>query len=327
MELGDHAIVVRPTSRAVTPLAERFRELAPASLRIVSRRPALGFELAVKRAPRFERALSAATARAGFTRGHLLEIIVNLPGATGSEAESAAVELLVWDVLGERLADDWVGAVAVVPAPRGGPLKLVAGTPEQGFALRDLKMTVDAAVAGVGAGLPEKPHFAAAANDEWTLFELDPEPSDEDFAFEDDLAMASTCVPEALKCHLEQRPFSSVRFSRHGELFFYLKYAERGAPETRLKRRVLLEDQLDSALVAARLGRVVGGGLGLRYSYVHFALAEAERAVAIICDIAKSQKLAKRSWVLPFDTDLAAEWAEVWPAAPPPPRPASESGE
>jgi hypothetical protein len=305
-------LVLRARERSAWPLLEWIRASKPEKLEVSCGRPALAFERALAslgaRAQRF----ANATARAGFTRGHLLEVVVNLPGGVGSDEELADAETLIWTLLGERRAEAWIGSVKVAPAPRGGALRVVPASPDAGFPLAQLADAVNAAITGLYAGLSDEPHFAREDSKEWTLFELTPE-SAPDWADEDDLVMASTCVPELLKSRLSKQPFSSERFSRHGELFFHLKFESRGSAERRLKSRSKLEDALDGGLVAKRLGRVVGAGLGLRYSYVLLALVNPEQAVRECAEIARRHEVGKAAWLLPLDTDLSREWCGVWP--------------
>jgi hypothetical protein len=316
--LDDGTIVVRPRVRASTPLAERVVAAAPRGLSVVNRRPPRSFADAVSRAKQRGLDYASASARAGFARGHLLEVVVKRPGSSADEREQAAAEELVWELLGERRADDWIGAVSAAPAPRGGPLRVVAAPEPASFPLSELPAAAAAAIEGLYAGMPPLPLCSLDSPLDWTMFELNPEPAD-DFSADDDLVLVSTCVPELIKCHLEKAPFSSLRFSRHGETFLYLKYAARGGPETRLSTRRQLEDQIDEALMPARLGRVVGGGLGLRYSYVYLALTACERALDVITTIGVQARVPTRSWVLPLDSDLAHEWCGIWPATPAPP--------
>ena len=102
----------------------------------MSGRPQLSFERALRALGTRAKGFAEAGARAGFTRGHLLEVVVNLPGGRANEEEVADAEGLVWSVLGERKADAWVGSVKVAPAPRGGALRVVTEAKStQGFAL------------------------------------------------------------------------------------------------------------------------------------------------------------------------------------------------
>jgi hypothetical protein len=152
------------------------------------------------------------------------------------------------------------------------------------------------------------------------MFEASAERAD-DYPAQDDLLLASTYLPEMLKCFLAGSPFASSRFSRHGELFAYLKVESHETdPRLSLSTRRVLEDALDAALVSECAGRVVGSGLGVRYSYVDFALANVDHAIDVVADVARRVGLPKRSWLLFCDTALDGEWAPVHPDAPAPPR-------
>jgi hypothetical protein len=265
--------------------------------------------------------LERALARAGFTRGHLLDVVVKLPGARGTAAEDDAAERLVTALLGEATADDWVDRVTLEAAPRGGPLSVLPSVPDRGsyFPLAELPAAVGAAVRGLHAGLPPEPLWASGGEQRWTLLELEVERA-EDYAAQGDAVLCATFLPEMLKCYLSGSPFASRRFSRHGELFAYLKHESVGgdAREALAARRVL-EDTLDAALVVERCGRVVGSGMGVVYSYVDFALASLERAVAVIRTVAERVGLPARSWLLFCDSALSDDWVALRPGAPVPP--------
>src|SRR3954471_14067198 len=66
-----------------------------------------------------------ARARAGFARGHLLEVVVYLPGGTGSRLESEAAEDLVRLLVGEEWFERWIGSVLATPTVRGGLLTVL----------------------------------------------------------------------------------------------------------------------------------------------------------------------------------------------------------
>lgn len=307
--------IVRPGSRELTPLAERFAAAAPAAISVQSRRPPAPLPLALQRAKDGGFDFARASVRAGFGRGHLLDVVLQQPGSVGGEAERAAAKALVWDLLGERVADDWVRSVDVTPAPRGGPLRVVADAPgPAGFALAELGSAIAAAVAGVHDGLAREPLWAEPPSAEWALLELEPEPAD-DYDADDDLVLAATCRPELLKCHLERAPFSSARFTRHGEVFFMLKYEDRQPNDARLAARQRLEDEFDRMLSSARAGRVIGAGLGIRYTYLYLGFAEPDATIQRIAALARELGLAKHSWLLPLDSDWANEWVEIWPGA------------
>ena len=85
-----------------------------------------------------------------------------------------------------------------------------------------------------------------------------------------------------------------------------------------------IEDTLDEPLRAARAGCQIGGGSGLRYSYIDLALLDVEAGICIVRDILRRGNVNRRTWILFFDDVLDAEWIGVFPDTPPPPR-AAES--
>ena len=321
---GSRTVVVSPQGeRRLRPLTEAIIERAPKlpGVRFVSHRPPrpLGEALdAVKRSHGHD--LTAGRARAGFSRGHLLDVVVYAPGFAGvrSEARQSAAELALVGLLGERLVDDWLGDIDAEPAAGGGPLRVLNTETAPTFPLAELPAAVSRAVEGLRAGLPELP-CAGISRDGWVLFEVEPDAAMDPPA-QDDVALASSALPEMLKCFLEGSPFSSLRFVQGSERFAYLKIdCHHLSFESRIGERTHLEDRLAERLAEQSLGAVVGNGLGLRYLYVDVALAPGRKSVDLVCEIARAASVAKRSWLLFFDTDLADEWVGVWPETPPPP--------
>jgi hypothetical protein len=266
--------------------------------------------------------LSTARARAGFSRGHLLDVFVSLPGGHGDDRELKAARRLLTLVLGEARVSDWLGELAVIPAPRGGPLAVVqpqASGEANFFPLAELRTAFEAAISGLYLGLPELPLCEIGGEQRWTLLELEAERA-ADYAAQDDAVLASTFMPEMLKCFLAGSPFASCRFSRHGELFAYLKYRQRPRDlRAGLAARRVLEDAIDAALVTERAGRVVGSGLGVMYAYVDFALSDPERAVRAVRSVARRVGLPDQAWLLFCDTALEGEWVGLRPGAMQPP--------
>ena len=261
-------------------------------------------------------ALAAARARAGFARGHLIDVVVYTPGGLAPRDAERVVESL----LGAELCDDWIGAVDGAAMPRGGPLHVVqsGGDLERTFPLAELPLAVRAAIDGLVSGLPDAPFCAQDRSRAWTLFELEPEPA-HDYAAQDDLMLTTTVAPELIKAYLQGLPIYSGRFSRAGELFCYLKLDLAGAPvHEQLAQRRSVEDALDRALVPDGDGCVIGNGLGLRYAYVDLALTRSE-ALSRVRDVALAAGAPERSWLLFLDSELDGEWVGVKRATPVPP--------
>ncbi len=263
--------------------------------------------------------LSRARARAGFSRGHLLELVLLDPAfvSAGDEHAQEVAERAADALFGPQLVDDWIGQIEVAPLARGGPLEVVGNGNEQSLPLAELQAAVLAAIDGLLAGLPDAPHHARAGDGEWTLFELEPDSAD-DLAAQNDLVLATTSVPELLKAYLQGLPLYSGRFSRHGELYCYLKLDSGGrADEERLAERSALEDAIGAALVKAQAGCVVGNGLGLRYSYIDLAVADLERAAPILRECVDSA--GQQAWLLFCDSDRAGDWLSLVDGSEPPP--------
>jgi hypothetical protein len=270
--------------------------------------------------------LSLARARIGFSRGHLLEVVLYAPSFASAADESAldAANLLLPRLVGDALFDDWVGAVDVAPLPRGGSLRVMsdgAKTPEAMLTLSEVLPAVEAAIRGVRAELPEAPYHVFCERAEWTLLELEPA-FDEDYPAQDDIALVSTMVPEAVKCFLQGSPFASARFSNHGEVFAYVKIdAAESTVDGRHELSVTLEEALNVALVPGRFGCVVGTGIGTRYVYLNLALEDLDQGVRITRERLQKVGVTRRAWVLFCDSGWMDEWAGVWDDSPPPPGP------
>lgn len=317
-----HAELVALDSSA-WPLAELVLEQADAGV---------GHLLSLGRAPRelplalaaIERThavdLSRARLRAGFSRGHLLEITLHVPGGDAATSTQIAAENLVRLLLGDRVFETWIGAVHAVAAPRGGPLRVLdvnAPPRVQGgeLPLSELCSTVAAAVVGVQRGLPEQSWVErsasapASTSAEWTMLEVEALP-DATGVDKDDLMLASTCTPELLHCYLSGSPCSSRRFSRHGERFVFLSYADaEPSAQQRVARRSLIEAVLVERLPG--VAAVTGVGIGLGTTYVDLALCDLETGLGRLIAELRSLELPPRSFIQFFDSELSEEWLSI----------------
>lgn len=260
-----------------------------------------------------------ARARAGFGRGHLLDIVVYLPGGSGNQFETQAAEELVQLLVGEELFERWIGNVAAAAAVRGGLLPVINETPEARAALpiETLLESVRAAIAGLKLGLEQALQAHAADAADWYAFELSPEPA-ADYAAQDDLLFCSTRVPEPKKCFLHGERFFSGRFTTSGGLFTYLKYGSREQGlEARLAERSKFE-QLIQQVIPEGEGAVVGFGLGRRYAYIDLLLTEPSCARKRVLPALRALGISELSWVLFCDTELSSEFLPVYPGSPPP---------
>src|SRR5262249_3166302 len=149
-----------------------------------------------------------------------------------------------------------------------------------------------------------RPYMDRIAGTEWSLLKLEPDEAD-DYADQSDLLVATTCDVELWKATHQSAPFYSQRFSRCKETFAYVKLdgsnRRRGSEA---EDRGKIEDALDAALEKDGLGAHIGGGTGLRYSYIDLALTDLDRGVEQTRKALRKLKVLERSWILFFDADL-----------------------
>jgi hypothetical protein len=260
-----------------------------------------------------------ARTRAGFARGHLLDVVVYLPGGRGGAPEAEAAQDLVRLLVGEELFERWIGSVVATPTVVGGLLTVINENADDRKALPidTLLETVRAAIDGLKLGLPELSFDAHSDAEDWFAFELQPEPA-QDYVAQDDLLFCSTRVPELKKSYLRAEPFFSGRFTNTGALFAYLKFQSvEHTPEGRLLERATFEELIKRSLPETH-GGLVGLGLGLRYSYIDVALIDPDCVAERVLPALRAAKISKRSWLLFCDSELEHEFVSVYEDSPAP---------
>jgi hypothetical protein len=251
------------------------------------------------------------SARVEVSDDGLIDVALSPPsaGTLAADARAAAV-VLVEALVGEDLMRVWIGEVGV--EERGEaylPLGALAGE-------------VVALVESARTRIPARPYWRRAEEASWTLLRLAPRmTAAPDYAGQEDMLVAKTLDFALWRAQHGRRPFHSRRFSRSGETMATLKIdgAEGIAPDG-LADKASIEDAITAALEPRGLGGQIGGGTGLRYSYVDLALIDVAAAMDALRPVLRAGKLPKRTWLQFFDADLADEWIPLWDDAPPPPR-------
>jgi hypothetical protein len=237
---------------------------------------------------------------------------------TGFNAAFVATETL----LGERLLNEWIGGIDFKPGKVGGLKGMFSSTKDLShfLGLDRLKDTVDALVGSIVDQNPPQPHFEWACEETpCTLWELKPEEA-EDYLRQDDLLVGRSVHPTMWMSAHSETFFSSRRFSQCGELFCYVKIdGAEGLGDGGFADKSEIEDALDASLKPEKLGCTIGGGTGLRYSYIDLALTDTMKGIQVVRRSLQAGKVPKRSWVQFFDSDWRDEWVGIYSDSPAPP--------
>jgi hypothetical protein len=316
---GGHRLVITP---------EGNRWLRPVVKTVLERAPQLpGWEFYAYRLPEnAETTIQNVQARVGVNiTGALVEAKVGncrkidleftFPSLRGididrqHQAAFVATEIL----MGEQVLDAWIGGIDLAEGQPAGRSRALP--------MERAQATVGSLIRSLTEQLPATRSEDISFEDGWSNVQLEPEPA-EDYPARTDLAVASTKAIEQLETHHRGLIFSSACFSRVGEWFCYLKLDASDVPrENIVEFRSLIEDALNPALLQAGVGGCIGGGSGLRYSYIDLALTDISKAVPIIRQVLAAQRAPLRSWLLFFDDDLGREWVGIYQQTPEPPWP------
>jgi hypothetical protein len=244
-------------------------------------------------------------------------------------------------LLGEELMDRWIGAIEVEPTSAAGRAqsrwfgKKAAPTGDPFVALDQLKPTVERAIAAVRDSLAAEPHHVWTRTEtvSWQLLKIDTDQAasratDGDWVEQRDLFVAKTAHLAQWKAAHVHPAFYDERFSRCGEIFAYVKLdGSQGLDEEKFADKAEIEDALDAVLTPGKLGCQIGGGTGLRYSYVDLALTDLEAGIAAVRARLREGNVPRRSWIQFFSADWRHEWIGIYPDSPPPPLPLPPAGD
>ncbi|HEY3445531.1 MAG TPA: hypothetical protein VGK67_04160 [Myxococcales bacterium] len=313
---GKHRLVITP---------ENERQLRPLLEALLSRAPSIpGWELYPRRlAEPLELAELTVKGRTGGTlQGWRVCIATNdaggvdltywNPSCAGPEDEAAnSIAFVATEsLLGEETLDKFVDLIEVAASPVDG-----AEDVELGLA----QGRVQAALEKQRARLDDRPLLETAEGRKWSLVKLTPADLP-DYEHQFDLLVAKTALlPMWQRAH-SNLPFFSERFSRHGETFCFIKIdGSQRLDAAGFADKAEIEAALEKALERERLGTVIGGGTGRRYSYVDLALLDVRRSIPILQKTLRAGKVPRRSWLQFFDSELAEEWVGIWDDSPTPP--------
>lgn len=223
-----------------------------------------------------------------------------------NDADASAVAFVTSEtLLGEDVLMRDIGVVEVAPLVKARGAVTIEG----------LRARVAKELAKRDARKPKGSANGTGAK--YSLFRLEPA---EDPRGQRDLYVAMTRRTDVFRATHCDLPFFSERFTRIGETFAYLKIdGAKGLQGSAFTDREDIENAVARAL-GPKLGAVIGGGTGIRYSYVELALRDVDAAIPKLRSALCEGKLPKRSWLLFHDATLALEWVPIYAGGAAPPR-------
>lgn len=239
----------------------------------------------------------------------------------GEEHELVGNALVLTEtLLGEERLDKWVRAIHTRrKAGQGLLAKFGLAAKQQGRPIAGLRDDFEARIAAARAALSPFRQLVRSKEAKWSLFKFEPKKAS-DYAGKDDLYTSLLVSADLMHATVQGgSSFYSDRFSTD-EIFIYLKMdgAADDLNQEIFVDRSTIEDALNAVLGEAGLGCTLGGGTGLRYSYVDMAVTDLGSAVPRIRQTLQAGKMTKRSWLLFHDADLRSEWVGIWDDSPMP---------
>ena len=256
--------------------------------------------------------ITGALVSASVAPGRKIDVLFSFPNQPGLDEQTAnsAAFVATETLMGEHVLDTWIGGIGLADGHATG---------QRPLPMERAQATVGALVRSIQEQLPAAKMHDISVGDHWSNVELSPEEAD-DYPSRQDLIIASTPSIELFRAAHGGMIFTSSCHSRFGELFCYLKIDGIDVPRQKfVDFRANFEDALNPVLLQAGVGCCIGGGSGIRYSYIDLALSDVNRAVPIIRQVLAGRRAPLRSWLLFFDDELSREWVGIYATTPEPP--------
>lgn len=231
--------------------------------------------------------------------------------------------LMAEALLGEAVVETWIGFVDVVETKETKGLfskKAKSLIPSDAKPIHTFRETVASQISDIKNKLPKKPLFELTETESWSLLKMEPEQKSDYKRMDDLYVMQAFSLGPYGSLYSGQNRFVSERFTAMDETFVFIKMDGSAADfEFEVfEDRSEIEDALNSALNASRLGGIIGGGTGYKYSYIFLAVTNLEAAIRSILDVLRAGKLTRRAWIMFNDYRREQEWIGVWDDTPAP---------
>ena len=312
LEVGHRLVITPEEARHLRPLVDAILEKAPSISSWTFCDHRLPESLDQAEATVYARtghglmAESVDVSRGKFNR---IDVAFGFPGAALQDQNLAFAQAFIATeaLLGEDILNTWLGFIDV------------RSELESPVPVSELSTRFHNRIHETQASLPQKPYSHLAENSLWTLYKLEPTPA-KDYPAQSDMFVGKSAIPGMWQNAHCDIPFSSKRFSNCGEVFCYVKLdGAEGIDEEKSADKSEIEEAIDETLMASGLGCCVGGGTGLRYSYIDLAVTDIRMASDALRKALRAGNVPKRSWILFFDDEWHREWVGVWDDSPSPP--------
>lgn len=206
-------------------------------------------------------------------------------------------------LIGEEYLDKWIGLIEVDLQKQKDNSEVYPIEKLQDYVVNEImKMKLT---------LPTNFYYDRWQDSKWTSFEIAKPKKQENYYSKDDLLFAISMDNKILATTLSNIPFYNERFAEK-ETFCYIKIDGLGVEtESPEKVRAVYEDVLNEVLIQNGLGCTIGGGTGLRYSYIDIALADLEEGIHAIRAALLMKNITKNAWIFFFDLDRKTEWIGI----------------
>lgn len=313
----------------ITP--ESFKELRPLVNEILKRAPKIeGWEFYGYRLPEsFNHAVENVKARTG---GDITDLKFQVAVNDLSQVDLFFIKescqsdddlnqafndafVAIESLLGEADLDKWIGAIEVDNKPKDS---------SEEFPIDQLGDIFIKKLHEIKYYQLEEPHYKLSQTASWSMVKLKPEESD-DYPQQKDIFVSKTMNQPMWQSFHSGNLFYSERFSKFGEIFCYIKIdGSKGLGGKKFEDKGDIEDAVDKVLIENEAGCFIGGGTGLKYSYIDLALTDVEKGIKLIKELLQEGEINKNAWIQFFDSELEFEWVGIWDDSPKPPLPVLE---
>lgn len=242
----------------------------------------------------------------------------NFITSTDKPSDLEEVFLAADTFLGQEYLDIWIDLISTVPkAKQEGFFARIFGNrakkeEEYVFVQFDeLRTRLSGMIAELIDSLPDKTFIETESN-QYYLIELSAEHHGR--------ITANTIAPEVILAKVSRNLFHSANFSKHGEVFAYIKTTLASLESEDLQWLYSLEEAINTALKKHGVGATLGTGFGPGLGFIDLALLDVHASLEIIRQELNRAEASKSSWVLFYDTYMRDEWWGLSEDSPLPPR-------